>query len=163
MFQLPSQDENITPEKRVNRDKCNFATKQRMFGGFAIDEILRYRWTQFAHFMPPWFWPKSKYRGYIQCRLLHIFLYRNSTGVTKNWLLNNLSHIVALGGFKCNNKSLALWRHIPQHEKRGMDLICKSLFCFTCAKIPHMKVVPSWYLRKEVNREVRSFDFELSV
>ena len=92
--------------------------------------------------------------------LLHLFLYRNSTEVAKVWLLNNLSHIVALGGFKCNNKSLALWRHIPQHEKRGMDLICKSLFCFTCAKIPHKKVVPSWYLRKEVNREVRSFDFE---
>ena len=44
-----------------------------------------------------------------------------------------------------------------------MDMICKSLFCFTCAKIPHKKVVPSSYLRKEVNREVRSFDFELSV
>ena len=43
MFELPSQDENITPEKRVNRDKCNFATKQHMFGVFAIDEILRYR------------------------------------------------------------------------------------------------------------------------
>merc|ERR1711978_217455 len=30
-------------KKRVNRDKCSFATKQRMFGVFAIDEILRYR------------------------------------------------------------------------------------------------------------------------
>ena len=27
-------------KKRVNRDKCSFATKQRMFGVFAIDEIL---------------------------------------------------------------------------------------------------------------------------
>ena len=44
-----------------------------------------------------------------------------------------------------------------------MDMICKSLFCFTCAKIPHKKVVPYWHLRKEVNREERSFDFELSV
>ena len=34
-------------KKRVNRDKCSFATKQRMFGVFAIDEILRYRGTQF--------------------------------------------------------------------------------------------------------------------
>ena len=25
-------------KKRVNRDKCSFATKQRMFGVFAIDE-----------------------------------------------------------------------------------------------------------------------------
>ena len=33
---------NITPEKRVNRNKCIFATKQRMFGVLAIDEILRY-------------------------------------------------------------------------------------------------------------------------
>ena len=41
-------------KKRVNRDKCNFATKQRMFGVFAIDEILRYRGTRFPHFMPPW-------------------------------------------------------------------------------------------------------------
>ena len=32
-------------KKRVNRDKCSFATKQRMFGVFAIDEILRYRWA----------------------------------------------------------------------------------------------------------------------
>ena len=38
MFELPSQDENITPEKRVNGDKCNFATKQHMFGVFAIDD-----------------------------------------------------------------------------------------------------------------------------
>ena len=35
-------------KKRVNCDKCSFTTKQRMFGVFAIDEILRYRWTRFA-------------------------------------------------------------------------------------------------------------------
>ena len=35
-------------KKRVNRDKCIFATKQRMFGVFAIDEFLRYRWTRFV-------------------------------------------------------------------------------------------------------------------
>ena len=34
-------------KKRVNRDQCSFATKQRMFGVFAIDEILRYRGTRF--------------------------------------------------------------------------------------------------------------------
>ena len=34
-------------KKRVNRDKCSFATKQRMVGVFAIDEILRYRGTRF--------------------------------------------------------------------------------------------------------------------
>ena len=34
-------------KKRVNRDKCSFATKKRMFGVFAIDEILRYRGTWF--------------------------------------------------------------------------------------------------------------------
>ena len=39
----------ILPLKKcVNRDKCSFATKQRMFGVFAIDEILRYRWTRFV-------------------------------------------------------------------------------------------------------------------
>ena len=38
----------ILPLKKcVNRDKCSFATKQRMFGVFAIDEILRYRGTGF--------------------------------------------------------------------------------------------------------------------
>ena len=38
----------ILPLKnRINRDKCSFATKQRMFGVFAIDEILRYRGTRF--------------------------------------------------------------------------------------------------------------------
>ena len=37
----------ILPLKKcVNRDKCSFATKQRMFGVFAIDEILRYRGSQ---------------------------------------------------------------------------------------------------------------------
>ena len=35
-------------KKRVNRNKCSFTTKQRMFGVFAIDEILRYRWTPFV-------------------------------------------------------------------------------------------------------------------
>merc|ERR1712163_88002 len=34
-------------KKRVNRDKCSFATKQRMFGVFTIDEIFRYRGTRF--------------------------------------------------------------------------------------------------------------------
>ena len=33
------------PWKSVNRDKCSFTTKQRMFGVFAIDEILRYWWA----------------------------------------------------------------------------------------------------------------------
>ena len=43
IFEFLSKDGNITPEKRVNRDKCSFTTKQHMFGVFAIDEILRYR------------------------------------------------------------------------------------------------------------------------
>ena len=72
IFEFLSKDGNITPEKArksrqmqfhdktayvwmgilplkklVNRDKCSFATKQRMFGVFAIDEILRYRGTRF--------------------------------------------------------------------------------------------------------------------
>ena len=72
IFEFISKDGNITTEKarksrqmqfhdktayvwmgilplknRVNRDKCSFATKQRMFGVFAIDEILRYRGTRF--------------------------------------------------------------------------------------------------------------------
>ena len=44
----------LTLKKRVKRDKYSFATKQRMFRVFAIDEILRYRGTRFPHFMPPW-------------------------------------------------------------------------------------------------------------
>ena len=43
LFELLSKDGNIRPKKCVNRDKSNFATEQRMFGVFAIDEILRYR------------------------------------------------------------------------------------------------------------------------
>ena len=43
LFELLSKDGNIIPKKRVNRAKCNFTTKQRMFGVFAIVEILRYR------------------------------------------------------------------------------------------------------------------------
>ena len=38
----------LPQKKRVNRDKCSYATKQRMFGVFAINEILRYRWTRFV-------------------------------------------------------------------------------------------------------------------
>ena len=34
-------------KKHVNRNKCSFATKKRMFGVFAIDKILRYRGTRF--------------------------------------------------------------------------------------------------------------------
>ena len=34
-------------KKRENRDKCSFATKQCMFGVFAIDEIIRYRGSPF--------------------------------------------------------------------------------------------------------------------
>ena len=34
-------------KKCVNHDKCGFATKQRMFGVFAINEILRYRGSPF--------------------------------------------------------------------------------------------------------------------
>ena len=34
-------------KKRVNHDKCSFTTKQRMFGVFAIDKILRYRGIRF--------------------------------------------------------------------------------------------------------------------
>ena len=61
IFEFLSKDGNITPEKARKsrqmqfRDKCSFATKQRMFGVFAIDEILRYRGTRFPHFMPSWF------------------------------------------------------------------------------------------------------------
>ena len=35
-------------KKRINRDKCSFMSKQPMFGVFAIDEILCYRWTPFV-------------------------------------------------------------------------------------------------------------------
>ena len=51
--------ENITPKKRVNCDKCDFATKQRMFGGLGFGlslrsfAILRYN-PQTPHFKPPW-------------------------------------------------------------------------------------------------------------
>ena len=43
-------------KKRVNRGKCSFATKQRMFGVFAIDEfhlLSRKSLFRFLHLMPP--------------------------------------------------------------------------------------------------------------
>ena len=43
MFELPSKDWNITPEKVRKSRQMQFRDKQRMFGVFAIDEILRYR------------------------------------------------------------------------------------------------------------------------
>ena len=51
--------ENITPKKRVNCDKCDFATKQRMFGGFGFGLSLRSVTIvrsnpQTPHFKPPW-------------------------------------------------------------------------------------------------------------
>ena len=45
----------LLPKKRVNHNKCSFATKQRMFEVFAINEILsRKPLPRFPHFMPPW-------------------------------------------------------------------------------------------------------------
>ena len=41
MFELPSKDGNITPEKRVNHDKCSFTTKQHMFGVFGVLGLMR--------------------------------------------------------------------------------------------------------------------------
>ena len=56
-------------KKRINRDKCSFATKQHMFGVFAIDEILRYRGSPFPasrtlchpvlNIYCRWFWKKG--------------------------------------------------------------------------------------------------------
>ena len=43
LFELLSKDGNIIPKMRLNRNKCDFTTKQCMFGVFGIDEILRYR------------------------------------------------------------------------------------------------------------------------
>ena len=37
-YLLLSKAENLTPKKRVNRDKPDFATKKRMFGLLTIDE-----------------------------------------------------------------------------------------------------------------------------
>ena len=37
-YLLLSKAENLTPKKRVNRDKPDFATKQRMFGLLTIDK-----------------------------------------------------------------------------------------------------------------------------
>ena len=39
-YLLLSKAENLTPKKRVNRDKPDFATKQRMFGLLTTDESL---------------------------------------------------------------------------------------------------------------------------
>ena len=52
-------------KKRVNRDKCSFTTKQRMFGVFAIDEILRYRGTRFpgSRTLCHPGWPKFPYHS----------------------------------------------------------------------------------------------------
>ena len=86
IFEFLSKDGNITPEKarksrqmqfhdktayvwmgilplkkRVNRDKCSFATKQRMFGVFAINEILRYRGTRFPGSRTLWLHTQFKH------------------------------------------------------------------------------------------------------
>ena len=65
LFTIFSKDGNTIPKKRVNCDKCNFATKQRMFGVFAIVEILRYCGSRFpasctlSHITySRWFWPR---------------------------------------------------------------------------------------------------------
>ena len=56
-------------KKRITCDKCSFATKQRIFGVFAIDEILRYRGSPFPasrtlchpvlNIYCRWFWKKG--------------------------------------------------------------------------------------------------------
>ena len=65
-------------KKRVNRDKCIFATKQRMFGVFAIDEILRYRGSRIpgsrtlCH--PDWWWENmlNKYGLRLQTEIVKV-------------------------------------------------------------------------------------------
>ena len=56
-------------KKRITRDKCSFATKQRIFGVIALDEILRYRGSPFPasrtlchpvlNIYCRWFWKKG--------------------------------------------------------------------------------------------------------
>ena len=56
-------------KKRITCDKCSFATKQRIFGVFAIDEILCYRGSPFPasptlchpvlNIYCRWFWKKG--------------------------------------------------------------------------------------------------------
>ena len=40
-------------KKHINRYKCSFTTKQRMFKVIAIDEILRYRGSPFPALCHP--------------------------------------------------------------------------------------------------------------
>ena len=67
-------------KKRVNRDKCSFATKQRMFGVFAINEILRYWGTRFpgsrtlCHPEPDKEYLKDQNRCDKSQQLLHAFV-----------------------------------------------------------------------------------------
>ena len=49
-------------KKRVNRDKCSFTTKQRMFLGYRWDPSLSMNPVrQFAHFMSPWDLPELRF------------------------------------------------------------------------------------------------------
>ena len=48
IFEFLLKDGNITPEKARKSRQMQFHEKQHMFGVFPVDEILRYRWTQFV-------------------------------------------------------------------------------------------------------------------
>ena len=89
-------------KKRVNRDKCSFTTKQRMFGVFAIDDILRYRWTGSRTLCHPAF--RCRQNGQ-QCMAIFLVYSSIPNGLAKEreftWVLRICKMAVAPPWYSC--------------------------------------------------------------
>ena len=111
-------------KKRVNRDKCSFATKQRMFGVFAIDEILRYRGSPFPasrtlchpvlNIYCRWFWKKgfTNLELWITCSKSFVF---NIKTIIPQIIYYALSHVfccvLCLAGVHCGQRGSSVGRY----------------------------------------------------
>ena len=72
-----SKNGNIIPKKRVNRDKCDFAAKLRMFGVFAIDEIRVWRifgYSNIFEYFPIRIFVRIIFVSFFWCKYIQIFV-----------------------------------------------------------------------------------------
>ena len=108
-------------KKRITCDKCSFVTKQRIFGVFAIDEILRYRGSPFPasrtlchpvlNIYCRWFWKK----GFTHLELSMKSFVCNIKTIIPQIIYYALSHVfccvLCLAGVHCGQRGSSVGRY----------------------------------------------------
>ena len=111
-------------KKRITCDKCSFATKLRIFGVFAIDEIVRYRGSPFPasrtlchpvlNIYCRWFWKKgfTNLELWITCSKSFVF---NIKTIIPQIIYYALSHVfccvLCLAGVHCGQRGSSVGRY----------------------------------------------------